>query len=147
MGGIAGFLFSILIYGSAILTLLSLIPLATYGVILLVGKWDADALHSRWKECKKPIAILALPLIVLVSSVVALEYYRSYPNGHKLVYMNSSACYMCRGSSVVINQHIIEKSLSTRGNIVTGKLGNGSTFTLNTATGSVVYTMPTKSTR
>ena len=61
--------------------------------------------------------------------------------------MNASACHMCRGSSVVIDEHIIEKSLSTNGNIVTGELGNGKIFSLNTISGDVVYTMPQKQKR
>ena len=142
MGGVAGAIFAILIYGSMLLTPFCLIALAICGVLLLAGKWDSVGFRSRWNKCRKPVAIFALPIVAFIGSCLALEYYRSYPNGHKIVYMNSSACYMCRGSSVVVDQHIIEKSLSTNGNIVTGDLGNGKTFSLNTTTGNVVYAMP-----
>ena len=147
LGGIAGAIFAILIYGSGLLSLLSIIPLAACVVMLLAGKWNARGFRARWIQGRKPTAIFALPIIVFITSCFALEYYRSYPNGHKIVYMNASACYMCRGSSVVIDKHIVEKSLSTNGNIVTGELGNGRTFSLNTTTGNVVYGTPGKQTR
>ena len=147
MGGIAGAIFAILIYGSGLLTLISLLPLAICIVLLLAGKWNAAGFRARWIKCRKPAAIFALPIFVFITSCLALEYYRSYPNGHRIVYMNASACHMCRGSSVVIDEHIIEKSLSTNGNIVTGELGNGKTFSLNTTTGNVVYATPKKQKR
>ena len=144
MGGVAGAIFTVLIYGSGLLTLISLIPLAICILLLLAGKWDASGIRSRWIRFRKPTAIFAVPIFVFIPSCFALDYYRSYPNGYQIVYMNASACYMCRGSSVVIDQHIIEKSLSTNGNIVTGELGNGITFSLNTTTGNVVYATPQK---
>ena len=49
---------------------------------------------------------------------------------------------MCHGSSVVIDQHIIEYSIVTNGNIVSGELGSGEMFSLNTTTGNVTYTKP-----
>ena len=147
MGGIAGAVFGILISVSLVLTPFCLIALSIYIAVLLAGKWNAVGFNSRWTKHRKSIAIFALPIFVLVGSFFALECYRSYPNGHKIVYMNASACYMCRGSSVVIDKHIIERSLSTNGNIVTGELGNGEIFSLNTTTGNVVYSMPQKKTK
>ena len=147
MGGIAGFVFAILIYGSGLLTLLCVIPLGICGVVFLAGKWNAAGFRTRWNKCRKATVIFGLPIFVFIASCLALEYSRSYPNGHKIVYMNASTCYMCRGSKVVIDQHIIEETLSTNGSIVSGELGNGKIFSLNTISGDVVYTMPQKQKR
>lgn len=139
MGGIHGALFAIFFYGSLLLTPLSFIGLLICGVVILAGKWNAEGFHSRWLRCRKWVAWLSIPLLVFVASCLALEYYRSYPNGHKIVYMNASACNMCRGGHVVIDQRIIESSLVSKGNVVSGRLGDGRTFVLDTTNSNVTF--------
>ena len=139
MGGIHGALFGIFLYGSLLLSPFCLLGLAFCGVAVVAGKWNAQGFRTRWLRYKKLVFGFSIPIIVMFVSCLALDYYRSYPNGHQLVYMHADACNMCRGGRVVIDQHIIENSITCSGNLVSGRLGDGRTFVLNTAAGNVTY--------
>jgi hypothetical protein len=140
MGEIHGAIFGMLIYGSFLLSLPSLVVLPVCGLVVLAGRWNAAGFRKRWVACRKWVCWASLPIVVFLASCFALDCYRSYPNGYKIVYMNSSACYMCRGTKVVIDEHIIERSLTISGDKVAGRLGSEMEFTLDTNTGDVVYT-------
>ena len=139
LSGTKGVIFGILFYGSLLLTPFCLLGLAVCGFMLI---WEPDAFRTRWTKYRTWIFCLSIPIIVSIASVTWLHYHRSFPNGYHIVYMSSDACNMCHGSSVVIDQHIIEYSIVTNGNIVSGELGSGEMFSLNTTTGNVTYTKP-----